>query len=100
MKKYKITMKDGTAFVVESKWIELYTIITDLINPQPFYEIGCVIIAKDAIAFIEKIEEEKLTEEMENRYEQDIFDWSADQGCGAAENAIWQSGGILHLGGE
>lgn len=66
MRKYKITMKNGTALVVESKWVELYTILTDLNNHQPFIEIGCVLIAKDAIASIEKLEEEKLTEEKEN----------------------------------
>ncbi len=66
MKQYKITMKNGTALVVESKWIELYTILTDLNGHQPFFEIGCAIIAKDAIASIEKLEEEKLTEEKEN----------------------------------
>ena len=67
--KFKITMKNGSVFYVETKWMDLCSIEMELNNCLPYARIGGKLFAKDAIASVEKIEEEKLTEEKENEHE-------------------------------
>ena len=65
--KFKITMKNGSVLIAETKWIDLGSIENELNNHEPFVRIGITVLAKDAIASIEKIEEAKLeTAEKEN----------------------------------
>ena len=67
MNRFKILLKDGTVAEVESKWLDISSIHNSLCDPLPFIFIGKAVIAKDSIAMIQKIEEEKLeTAEKEN----------------------------------
>ena len=67
MNRYKVLLKDGTVSVVESKWLDITSIHISLCDPLPFIYIGTTVFAKDSIAMIQKIEEEKLeTAEREN----------------------------------
>ena len=65
--KYKVTLKNGEVAFAEQEFLDVYTIKSMLNEYQPFVTIGSNVFAKDAIAMIEKIEEEKLeTAEKEN----------------------------------
>ena len=65
--KYKVTLKNGKVAFVEQEFLDVYTIKSTLNEHQPFVTIGNTVFAKDSIAMIQKIEEEKLeTVEKEN----------------------------------
>lgn len=66
MNRYRVTLKSGKVFEAENKWLDIYTIFSGLNNREPFIQIGDTVFAKDDIAVVQKIEEEKLeTEEKE-----------------------------------
>lgn len=56
MNRFKLLLKDGTVVEVESKWLDITTIHSTLVDHQPFIQIGGTVFAKDAIAMIKKIE--------------------------------------------
>ena len=67
MNRFKILLKDGTIAEAESKWLDISSIHNSLCDPLPFIYIGKTVVAKESIAMIQKIEEEKLeTTEKEN----------------------------------
>lgn len=53
---YKIYFKSGHLTEVESKWLSIDTVCGMLCDHQPFIHIADKVIAKDDIAFIQKIE--------------------------------------------
>ena len=64
---YKVILKNGMFGLFESKWLDIGTVNSMLIDHQPFVQLGDMIFAKNSIAMIEKIEVEKLeTTEKEN----------------------------------
>ena len=65
MTKYEILLKDGTIVEAESKWLTITTIESLLDDHKPFIQIGDTAVAKDAIAVITKIGEEKTEKEEE-----------------------------------
>ena len=65
MHRYKFLLKDGTVAYVESKWFDLSAIFNQLVDHQPFIQIGKAVFAKDAIEMIQKND----IEEKENRHE-------------------------------
>lgn len=68
--KYKVTLKNGVVAFAEQEFLDLYTIKSTLNEHQPFVTIGSNVFAKEAIAMIQKVEEEKLeTAEKENEHE-------------------------------
>ena len=67
MNKYKVALKCGAVAYAECKYVDILTVQSMLNEHQPFIRIGDSVFAKDTIAMIEKIKEEKLeTAEKEN----------------------------------
>ena len=58
MYQYEILLKDGSTIEAECKWLDITTIHNLLIDHQPFITVGCLVLAKDSIAMIKKIEKE------------------------------------------
>lgn len=58
--KYKVTLKNGEVAFAEQEFLDVYTLKSTLNEHQPFVTIGGIVFAKDAIAMIQKIEDEKL----------------------------------------
>ena len=65
MNRYKVTLKNGTVVEAENKWLEPDGIHRHLCNTDTFIQIGDTVVAKNAIAVIQKIEDEKLEKEEE-----------------------------------
>ena len=57
---YKVTLKNCEVAFAEQEFLDVYTIKSTLNEHQPFFTIGVNVFAKDSIAMIQKIEEEKL----------------------------------------
>ena len=57
MNRYRVTLKSGTVYEAENRWLDTGTIHHELCNREPFIQIGDTVIAKDTIAVIQKIEE-------------------------------------------
>ena len=67
MHKYKVALKCGAVAYAECQYIDILTVQSMLNEHQPFIRIGDSVFAKDTIAMIEKIKDEKLeTAEKEN----------------------------------
>ena len=67
MNRFKFLLKDGTIAQAESQFLDITSIHNSLCDPLPFIYIGGTVFAKDRIAMIAKIKEEKLeTTEKEN----------------------------------
>ena len=67
MNRYKVTLKNGTVFEAENRWLDTYSLHHALCDREPFIQLGDTVVAKDTIAVIQKIVEEKLeTTEKEN----------------------------------
>ena len=65
--KYKVTLKNGEVAFAEQEFLDVYSLKSAMNEHQPFITIGRNVFAKDAIAMIQKVEEEKLeTAEKEN----------------------------------
>ena len=58
--KYKVTLKNGEVAFAEEKFFDVYTLKSTLNEHQPFFTIGGNVFAKDSIAMIQEIVEEKL----------------------------------------
>lgn len=70
MNRYRVTLKNGIVLEAENRWLDTFSIQTEMCKLDPFIQIGDTIFAKDTIAVIQKIaNEDKPTEEKENEHE-------------------------------
>ena len=67
MYKYKVILKSGAVVYADCQYFDIITIEALLNERNPFIKIGDTVLAKEQIAVIQKITEEKLdTTEKEN----------------------------------